>query len=345
MEERKRDHVRICLEESVECGDAGFGRYRLRAESFPELALEDVETSVEFLGRKVSFPFLISSMTGGLGEGRDLNHELAGAAQSRRIGFALGSMRPAVEDEKYLAEFDVRDVCPDVPLLGNISAWQLRDDEFAGRVLKLAEKLRLDGLYVHVNASQELVQPEGEREFAGALDAVCRIAAWSPIPVLLKEVGAGFSTSHLDRLLDAGVAGIDAAGRGGTSFEKVEAVRQNDAASRRLGEELADWGIPTVEAIADLRSRLNARPDVDGPATVLIGSGGVRTARDVAVALALGADLVAAASPVLKAADKGWQELLEYLDYLHEGLRAYMLLTGSRSVTDLRGKAPLYSSQ
>jgi len=339
MEDRKRDHVRICLEEEVESGDAGLGGYRLRGESFPELALEDVETSIEFLGRKLSFPFLISPMTGGLGEGRQLNHELAGAAQSRRIGFALGSMRPAVEDEKYFSEFNVRDVCPDVALLGNISAWQLRDDEFAGALLKLADKLRLDGLYVHVNASQELVQPEGEREFAGALDAVCRLAAWSPVPVLLKEVGAGLSTSHLERLLDAGIAGIDAAGRGGTSFEKVEALRQRDTASRRLGEELADWGIPTVDAIANLRARLDARPDSDAPSPILIGSGGVRTARDAAVALALGADLVAAASPVLKAADKGRQELLEYLDYLHEGLRAYMLLTGSRTLSQLKGKA------
>jgi len=339
MEERKRDHVRICLEEEVESGDAGFGAYRLRAESFPELALEDVDTTVEFLGKKLAFPFVISPMTGGLGEGRQLNRELAGAARSRRIGLALGSLRPAVEKEELLPEFDVRDVCPDAPLLGNIAAWQLRDDDFVGRLLKVMEALRFDGMYVHLNPSQELIQPEGERDFTGALDAVCRFAAWSPISVLVKEVGAGLNTVHLARLVDAGVAGVDVAGRGGTCFEKVEAQRQEDATARRLGEELTDWGVPTVEAIRNLRSQLDARLVEDVAPPVLIGSGGVRTARDMSVALALGADLVAAASPVLKAADKGRQALLEYLDYLHRGLKAYMLLTGSRNVSALRGKA------
>ena len=189
-----------------------------------------------------------------------------------------------------------------------------------------------------------MIQPEGERDFTGALDAVCRIAAWSPIPVLLKEVGAGLSTAHFDRLHDAGVAGFDAAGRGGTSFEKVEALRQEDPVARRLGEELANWGVTTADAIRNLRSQLDARPVEDVAPPLLIGSGGVRTARDMSVALALGADLVAAAGPVLRAADKGRQAVLEYLDYLRDGLRAYMLLTGSRSVSDMRGKVTATAS-
>lgn len=325
---RKSDHIRICLEEEIESGTTGAGSYRLETESFPEMSLEDVDTSATFLGYQLAFPFVIASMSGGLGGELRLNEKLAEAAREAKCALALGSMRPALEDPPLASEYSVRRLAPGVPLLGNISAWQLREADFADRLLELVAELDLDGLFVHVNAAQELVQPEGERDFGGALDAVCEFAARSDRPVLLKEVGAGLTTGHLARLLDAGITGIDVAGGGGTDFARVEARRTEDPVAQRLGSELHELYVPTAKALL----RTVPRPPI------LIASGGLRTTHHMALALALGADLVSCARPVLWAALGDPEELPKLLRYYREGLRSVMLLCGCRQIPELRNR-------
>jgi isopentenyl-diphosphate Delta-isomerase len=323
---RKMEHIRICLAQEVESGSNGFGAFRLRPESFPEMGLDDVDTSATFVGRELAFPFVIASMSGGIGGENRFNHRLAAAAQDAGCGLALGSMRPAVEDRALVPEYDVRSLAPDVPVLGNISAWQLRDRGFADRVHELLLELDLDGLFIHVNPAHELVQPEGERDFAGALEAVCMFAQGCARPVFLKEVGAGLSTAHLHRLLDVSIAGIDVAGGGGTDFAKVESLRTEDPVARRLGAELHRLYRPTAHLLKSVAHE----------SATLIASGGLRTAHDMALALALGADLVSCARPVLQAAWGEPDELHALLRYYHQGLKSIMLLCGCRRVNELK---------
>lgn len=342
-EKRKRDHIDLVLNEDVERGDAGFEDYQLLPESFPELSIEAVDTSATFLGHRLSFPFIINSMSGGLGDTDNLNELFAEFAQFEKVGLGLGSIRPCLDDRKYLKEYDVRDECPQIPLLANIGAWQLRDKSVRNELLDLIMQLRVDGVFIHVNTAQELLQPEGERDFIGALEATCDFAQFCPIPVFIKEVGNGLSTVHLGKLVSAGVKGVDVAGLGGTNFVAVESHRNRDPLMRRISNDLAKIGVPTAPAIAGLREWLRELEDPDTGHLYLIGSGGVRTPADIAKALALGADLTAAAAPMLKAANRGRKWLTAQISYFRYGLKCIMLLTGSRRVSDLRGKA--YSPQ
>jgi isopentenyl-diphosphate delta-isomerase len=344
---RKQAHIDLCLNEDVERGDAGFGRYRLLPEAFPEMALDDADPTTRFLDRRLSFPFVIASMSGGVGGGFDLNRRLAKAAQEAGVALGLGSLRPAIDDPAYLAEYDVRTLAPDVPLLGNVSAWQLRDRSFRERLLEVADDLRLDGLFVHVNAAQELIQPEGERDFSGALEAVLALLQEKRLPVFLKEVGTGLVTGHLVELVEAGLAGIDVAGRGGTDWVRVEALRTENPVARRIAGELSAFGMPTADAVAWADGKLREiagegerlpRSKTPPERPWLIASGGIRAPADMALALGLGADLVSAALPVLRAAADGDQALADLLAFYREGLRHLMLLSGCQSVEKLRSR-------
>jgi len=335
---RKLDHIRLCLDEDVETGDPGFSRYRLIPESFPELSWDEVDTSAEFLGRKLSFPFMIGSMSGGTGTGAWLNRTLAEAAQEAGVALALGSMRPLLENRKLIDDYGVTGIASGVPVFGNISAWEIRDQEVRDRLWELADDLGLAGMVVHVNPAQELVQTHGERDFRNALLALEEFTSMFQ-PVIVKEVGTGLSTIHLEGLRDMGVAAVDVSGRGGTDFTRVEALRRHDEPSRRIGMELAGFGVPTAHALLSTRAALDDLDDIsDCPGPLLIASGGIRTAHDVALCLAMGANVASAALPFLKAAMQGKESVLTLLNYLREGLRTYLLLTGSRTCADILGR-------
>jgi len=336
IEKRKQDHVRICLDVDVETETPGFDRFRLVPESFPELSWDEVDSEAEFLGWKLSFPFVIASMSGGSGRGPDLNRVLAAAAQDCRVGLALGSLRPALDNPRHLQEYDVRGVAPEIPICGNIGVWQLRDRGLRAEVARLSEYLRLDGVFVHVNPAQELVQPEGDRDFGGALDALGEFVQALDKPVLVKEVGTGLATRHVARLVDAGVAGFDVSGRGGTNFVLVEAQRRETVEAAALVGPLSRFGLPTAEALVRLAAQLG--PQRTGR-PLLLASGGVRRADQMAIAVALGADVCAAARPILQAAMGGARAVVELIETWREAFHALMLLTGSPSVEGMRGRA------
>ncbi len=323
---RKASHIALCIDADVEArGSTLLEEVTLFHEALPELSLDQVDLGVEFLGRRLAAPLLISGMSGGAEVARDLNRSLARAAQDHRFAMGLGSQRAMLDDAFRAETYRVRGLAPDVPLLANLGVVQARD---AGpkAVEGLVAEIEADALCLHLNVAQELVQDEGDRDFRGCLAAIAEIAAQSPVPVVVKETGCGMAPATLTRLREAGVEWVDVAGAGGTTWTGVEALRGSPG-QRARGRALREWGIPTAAALFFARRRgLRA-----------IASGGVRDAGDVARALALGAELVGMALPFLRAFARGGREALaEEAVALTESLRAMMLLTGAPNVAALR---------
>lgn len=332
---RKLDHIRINLEDDVASKGVttGLENYRFEHQALPELDLDDVDTTARFLGRTLRVPLLISSMTGGVPEGGRINRNLARAAQACGVAMGLGSGRVALEDATARQHFLVRREAPDVLLFANLGAVQLNYGYDARRCLDLVRMLEADALILHLNALQEAVQPEGNTRFAGLLDRIGEVCARLPVPVVVKEVGWGISADAVRQLARAGVAAVDVAGAGGTSWSEVERRRGN-AQMAAVAAPFAGWGIPTAEALVAARA---AAPDLP-----LVASGGIRDGVEVAKCLALGADLVGAASPLLKAAAQSAEEAELALEALGRQLRITMFCVGVRDLTALRGTPRLH---
>jgi isopentenyl-diphosphate delta-isomerase len=327
---RKADHIRINVEEDVGAKgvEPGFDRWRFRHAALPELDLKEVSLDSSLLGRPVGAPLLISCMTGGTDEARRINLRLASAAQRRGLAMGLGSCRVLLERPEVLPTFSVRGVAPDVLLLANLGAVQLNRGVDAADCRRLLEMLGADALVLHLNPLQEALQPEGDTCFGGLLARIERLCAELAAPVLVKEVGWGIAEDLVVALLEAGVAAVDVAGAGGTSWSEVERHRIADPVRARVAAAFAGWGIPTAEAI--VRARRAA------PSACLIASGGVRTGIDVAKAIALGADAVGAAGPLLRAAVLSEGALSDALDVMLGELRLAMFCVGARSPEALR---------
>ena len=328
---RKSEHLDLCREDRVESAErTGLARWRLRYRALPEIALEDVDLSTTLAGRALAAPLIIGAMTGGTEGARRVNRVLAEAAQRCRIGLALGSGRIVLERPETAATFRVRDVAPDVLLFANLGAVQLNYGVDGAAAARLVEALEADALNLHLNPLQEAIQPHGDTDFR---DLTARIAAALPAipaPVFVKEVGAGLDADAAGRLAALPIAGVETAGVGGTSWARVEALRADSPRSREAGLELGGFGVPTAESILVCRE---AFPD-----RIVIGSGGLRTAEDLATALALGADAVACARPFLIAADQGVEAVVERIEgYVHT-LRVLHFVCGARTPAELRGR-------
>jgi len=324
--ERKTSHLSLCATEDVEHhGATLLDEVRLLHEALPDLALDEVSLETELMGKRLRAPIVISGMTGGTDEAGVLNRALASAAQKLGLAMGVGSQRAMLLHPDQAASYRVRDVAPDILLLANLGAVQARESGPAA-VLRLVRAIGADALCVHLNAAQELVQDEGDRDFRGCLAALAELARELPVPVIAKETGCGFAPATLARLRDAGVRWVDVAGAGGTSWTAVESLR-GSARQQALGSELREWGIPTAAAVV-----YAARAGLS-----VIASGGVRGAVDAAAALALGADAVSLALPFFRAFTEGEQAgVLTMGERLIEGLRVVALLTGARDPRALR---------
>ncbi len=334
---RKADHIRINLQADVSAKgvDSGFDEYRFLHQALPDLDLDAVDTSVEVLGRTLAAPLLISSMTGGTPEARRINRTLAEVAQAHGLAMGLGSGRVLLEHPEVADTFDVRPLAPDVLLLANLGAVQLNKGVMADDCRRLVERLRADALVLHLNPLQEALQPEGDSCFGGLLGRIEALCAGLEVPVVAKEVGWGIAPDTVRQLLDAGVAAIDVAGAGGTSWSEVERHRIADPVRSRVAAAFAGWGISTAEAL-----RLARRAAPEAP---VFASGGVRGGIDVAKAIALGADLVGMAGPFLRAAAEG-EEADRLAVELVEVLRVAMFCVGAASVRDLQRTPRLHRS-
>jgi isopentenyl-diphosphate Delta-isomerase len=241
----------------------------------------------------------------------------------------VGSCRALLERPELLPTFEVRSVAPRILLLANVGAVQLNRGVGIEDCRRIVEMLGADALVLHCNPLQEALQPEGDTCFAGLLPRIESLCRDLEVPVVVKEVGWGIDAELVRRLLDLGVSAVDVAGAGGTSWSEVERRRMTDARRAEVAAVFAGWGIPTAVAITAARAA--------APGAELVASGGVRDGVDVATAIALGANLVGVAGPLLRAADRGTSELAGTIDVMLEQLRIAMFCIGARSVDELRG--------
>ena len=332
---RKSDHIRINLQEDVEFKDVstGFEHYRFVHCALPGCNLEDMDTTTTLLGKRLAAPLLISSMTGGTPEARAINHRLAEAAQAAGVGMGLGSQRAAIKDPALAHTFHVRHVAPDILLMANLGAVQLNYGYGPEHCRRAVEMVEADALILHLNPLQEALQPEGETRFAGLLpkiEAVCRALE---VPVVVKEVGWGVSEQVARQLADAGVAAIDVAGSGGSSWSQVEMHRATSEHQRQVAAAFADWGIPTAESL--LLARRGA------PALPIIASGGIRDGIQIAKAVALGAAACGVAGPFLHAASKSTAVVTELIAVLVTQLHVAMFAAGAPDIQALQ-RTPIH---
>jgi isopentenyl-diphosphate delta-isomerase len=329
---RKLDHVRIVLDEDVSSKgvQTGFAAYRLPHEAVPELDLAEIDLGTTFLGRSMRAPLLVSSMTGGAHDVTRINLALAEAAETLGLAMGVGSQRSAVDDARLAYTYQVRRVAPSIPLLANLGAVQLNYGYGVDECRRAVDMIEADALVLHFNALQEAVQPEGNTNFKGLLHKIEQVCARVGVPVIAKEVGNGIGARSAQRLLECGVWGIDVAGAGGTSWSEVERFRHSTAPGARVAGAFAGWGIPTTEAIHQVRAAL--------PHVPLIGSGGVRNGIDVAKCIALGADLAATARPALVPAvqERGAEAVVEGLQAFVNELRVAMFCSGCGDLRALR---------
>jgi len=326
---RKSEHIRINIERDVNARVAsGFDAYRFAHRALPEIDFAEVDTGVEFFGRRLRAPLLIACMTGGTPEAMTINRCLARVAQRFGLAMGLGSGRVALEAPETLESFCVRAEAPDVLLFANLGAVQLNKGYDARDCIRLVELLQADALVLHLNPLQEALQPEGDTCFRGLRERIADICRNVPFPVVVKEVGWGIGPAEVRALFDAGVAAVDVAGTGGTSWSEVERHRIAEPWRARVAATFNDWGIPTAEALVQARDAAPQRP--------LIASGGIRSGLEVGKAVALGADLAGIAGPFLRAADRGIEAACELSEEYVEGLRIAMFCTGARTLGELR---------
>lgn len=328
IQNRKQDHVRLTAEnQSAYSFGAGFDRWKLRHNALPELNIADVSTKAALLGRLFDFPVMISSMTGGYAGATQINAVIARACEKYNIPMGVGSQRAMLTEPELQKSFSiVREVAPQAFIAGNIGGAQLIGRLPDSSLDLLLGSIRADALIVHLNPLQELMQPEGDSNFAGILDGIQQLCAVSPVPVIIKETGAGIDFRTAKKLVDAGAKVIDIAGSGGTSWARVENLRQTQTSALH---DFDDWGLTTTECLAEY-------PDKSERSFQVIASGGIRSAQQSLIALCLGADFTAIAQPVIAAVLKDSVNGLDrLLSDWHRSLQFGMLLTGTSQVSAL----------
>ena len=327
--QRKLDHLNTVLHRDVSNKvGTGFEHIRFEHNALPEIDFDRIDVSTEFMGRSLRAPLLVSSMTGGPEKARLINEAIAAMAQELKIAFAVGSQRIALQSPQS-AGFDkaLRRLAPDVPILANIGAAQLLESNPVDTARRAVEMIEADALIVHLNPLQEVLQQGGDRRWHGVLKNIELLVLELSCPLIIKEVGCGISADVARRLASVGVASIDIAGMGGTSWAAVEADRAESAQERQIAECFRDWGIPTSQSLINVHAAC--------PKMNLIASGGMKTGLDVAKAIRLGANMAGFAASILPATLAGTEALISRFQGIITELKIAAFCTGSASLKAL----------
>lgn len=320
ISDRKLEHLLLCTHSDVEYHKkTGFKDVELVHKALPEINKEEIDLSTSLLGKKMDAPIIITAITGGHPSSMVVNQKLAQAAGKLNIGMGLGSQRAAVENPELASTYTVaREAAPDALLIGNIGAPQME------QALEASQMVDLDAMAIHLNPLQEAIQPEGDVDSRGCLEQIHKTTEEMKIPVIAKETGAGISGNQARLLENAGVKAIDVAGAGGTSWAAVETYRSQD---RDMGELYWDWGIPTAASTVEVSQSVQIP---------VISSGGIRNGLEAVKALALGADAVGMALPVLKASYLGEGALEKFFQKFMDQIRVAMFLVGASNLKELQ---------
>lgn len=330
IEQRKSEHIQIALNEKV-TGDSittGLETFKFIHNALPEIAFNDISIETEFLNNHCQTPFLISSMTGGTALAETINRNLAIAAEERGWILALGSTRALLDDDGHANSFLMRKYAPSIPIIANLGAVQLNYGYGIAQCEKIVKLTEANMLVLHLNSIQEVIQPNGDTNFGGLLKKIEQLCSKLSVPVGVKEVGWGIDGKIAKRLKEAGVAFIDVAGAGGTSWSQVEKFRAADPVKRAAAEAFSSWGIPTTTSIQSVR-----RENGDHP---LIASGGMQTGVDAAKVIALGADLVGIGRSILSEATTSVDAVIESMAIREMELRMAMFGIGAKTIDELK---------
>lgn len=330
IEERKSDHIKINLEQDVRSAlTTGLDNFHFVHEALPELDLERIDSSLRLFGVKLATPILISSMTGGTEEAGEINRRLAEAAQEVGVAMGVGSQRAAIEHPEQIPTFTIsRKVAPDILMFANLGAVQLNYGYGVDECRRAVEMIAANALILHLNPLQEAVQDAGDTNFAilaKKIEAICKMLE---VPVIAKEVGWGISERTAKLLANCGVAAIDVAGAGGTSWSQVEMHRAPDEFTRKLASTFVGWGIPTANSILNVQKAV--------PGMTIFASGGLKDGLDIAKCIALGASLGGMAGQFLKAAAISTEKTIDMMKLTKRQIEVTMFAVGAGELEALR---------
>lgn len=342
IEQRKDDHIKLACEQYDAHAESGFEHVRFIPNALPQLALSDVDTSVSVFDESTKWdtPLYINAMTGGSKKGENINESLARVAAKTGLAMASGSLSAALKNPRLAGTFSViRRFNPHGFVMANVSA-----GVSAEQAIKAVEILQANALQIHLNAAQELVMSEGDRDFSAWLnniEAIARELDSMKVPVVVKETGCGMSARDVLRLKNVGVRAVDVGGRGGTNFVAIENARRG----RKSDYEFLDsWGLTTVESLLDIAQcdEILCEPrdcadSCDSARMQVFASGGVRTPLDVVRSLRLGASAAGVAGEFLHTLiNEGEDALVEQIESWKAQIRVIMALLGCKNIEDLR---------
>src|SRR5512147_1240029 len=330
IDQRKADHIKINLEKDVRSAlTTGLEKYHFLHEALPELDLNRIDTTLNLFGKKLNAPILVSSMTGGTEEAGEINQRLAEAAQDVGVAMGVGSQRAALENRRETPTFSIaRRAAPDILLFANLGAVQLNYGYDIDHCRKVVDMIKADALILHLNPLQEAVQDAGDTNFAGLAKKIEEICRKLEVPVIAKEVGWGISERTAKLLADCGVAAIDVAGAGGTSWSQVEMHRAPDEFTRELAATFVGWGIPTADSIFNVKKA--------APGITVFASGGLKDGLDIAKCVALGATLGGMAGQFLKAAAVSTERAVEMMKLTKRQIEVTMFAAGVGTLEALK---------
>ena len=338
---RKREHLDISLNCDVNFKKitAGFENYNFIHQALPEIDLSEIDLSIKIFGKQLSMPLMISPLVGGIKETEEINKDLAKVARICGIAMGIGSQRAGIEDFEVEKSYMIRDVAPDILLFSNFGAVQLNYGFGLDECKKSIDMIEADGIILHLNSLQEAFQTEGNHNFKNLYFKIKDICKFLKKPVLIREVGFGISYEVAKKIINTGVSGIDVGGTGGTSWIEIEKIRSKNEILKKVAESFLDWGIPTAESIRMVVKAVNeGSPNNHNQTgkTCIIASGGIRTGLDAAKAIALGADMVGIALPILKNISISVKHCVEYIKEIETGLKIAMFGIGALKISDLK---------